>query len=137
MVYRAGSINRCQVEAGERLRAAMEASEPPMPGVTRSEVHAWHRSCVLPSVPPTEVYVAPWNRVAISGQQLEAREQVRRALAVRDNVLTPAVLWVLHDGTIRVWAAFAHVHHATVAELLRRGLGALADHYGLAMPRAV
>jgi hypothetical protein len=38
--------------------------------------------------------------------------------------------------TIRDYAAFAHVGHTTAAELLRRGLGALADHYKLATPRA-
>ena len=62
---------------------------------------------------------------------------MRRALAVLDNVVAPAVLWIVRDGgTIRGYAAFAHVRHTTAAELLRRGLGALADHYKLAMPRA-
>ena len=54
-----------------------------------------------------------------------------------DNVVAPAVLCIVRDGgTIRGYAAFAHVRHTTAAELLRRGLGALADHYRLAMPRA-
>jgi hypothetical protein len=60
---------------------------------------------------------------------------VRRALAVLDNVVAPAVLWIVHGGTIRGYAAFAHVRHTTVAELLHRGLDALADHYRLAVPR--
>jgi hypothetical protein len=46
------------------------------------------------------------------------------------------VLWIVRDGgTIRGYAAFAHVRHTTASERLRRGLGALADHYKLAMPR--
>jgi hypothetical protein len=50
--------------------------------------------------------------------------------------VTPAVLWIVLGGTIRGYAAFARVRHTTAAELLRRGLGALADHYKLAMPTA-
>ena len=62
---------------------------------------------------------------------------MRRAVAAVDNVVVPAAKWILRDGgTIRGYAAFAHVRHATVANLLRRGLGALADHYKLARPRA-
>ena len=58
---------------------------------------------------------------------------MRRAVAALDNVVVPAVLWILRGGgTIRGYAAFAHLRHTTVAELLRRGLGALADHYKLA-----
>ena len=50
----------------------------------------------------------------------------------------PAVLWVARDGgTIRGYAAFADVSHAIAAALLCRGLGALADHYKLAMHSAV
>jgi hypothetical protein len=45
------------------------------------------------------------------------------------------VLWVVRDRrTIRGYAVSAHVHHPTVAERLRRGIGALADHYRFAMP---
>jgi hypothetical protein len=62
---------------------------------------------------------------------------VRRALAALDDVARPAVLWIVRDGgTIRGYAAFAHVRHTTAAELLRRGLGVLADHYKLVRPRA-
>jgi hypothetical protein len=43
---------------------------------------------------------------------------------------------VRDGGTIRGYAAVAHVRHTTAAEQLRRGLGALADHYKLAMPRS-
>jgi hypothetical protein len=75
--------------------------------------------------------------VAISGRQLEACQEVRRAIAVLDNVVASAVLWIVRDcGTIRGYAEFAHVRHTTAAERLRRGLSALADHYRLAMPRA-
>ena len=74
--------------------------------------------------------------MSISEQQLKACQCVRRALAVLDKVVASAVLWVVRDGgTIRGYAAFAHVRHTTAAELLRRGLGALADYYRLAMPR--
>ena len=43
--------------------------------------------------------------------------------------------FVRDGGTIWGYAAFAHVRHTTAAERLRRGLGALADHYKLAKPR--
>ena len=116
VLKRAGTINAREHEAGEKLRDAIERSQPSLPGVSRSEVH-----------------VAPWDRVAISERQLKACQCVRRALAALDNVVAPAVLWVVRDGgTIRGYAAFAHVRHTTAAELLRRGLGALADHYRLA-----
>ena len=120
VLKRAGTINAREREAGEKLRDAIERSQPSLPGCSRSEVH-----------------VAPWNRVAISERQLKACQCVRRAVAALDKVVAPAVLWVVRDGgTIRGYAAFAHVRHTTAAELLRRGLGALADHYKLAMPRA-
>ena len=115
-----GTINAREREAGEMLRDAIERSEPSLPGVSRSEVH-----------------VAPWDRVSISERQLKACQCVRRAVAALDKIVAPAVLWVVRDGgTIRGYAAFAHVRHTTVAELLRRGLGALADHYKLTRPRA-
>jgi DNA-directed RNA polymerase specialized sigma24 family protein len=109
-----------EVNAGEKLREAMERSQPSLPGMFRSEVH-----------------VAPQDRVAISERQLKAGCHVRRALAALDDVARPVVLSIVRDGrAIRDYAAFAHVRHATVAELLRRGLGELADHYRLARPRA-
>jgi hypothetical protein len=108
-----------EASPGDMLRDATERSRPSLPAVSRSEVH-----------------VAPWNHVAISERQLEACGCVRRALAVLDNVAAPTVLWIVRDGgTIRGYAAVAHVRHTTAAERLRRGLGALADHYRLAMPR--
>ncbi len=68
----------------------------------------------------------------MSERQLTARREVRRAIAAQ------TVLWVVRDcGAIRDYAVSAYVRHTTAAELLRRGLGALADHYQLAMPRAV
>jgi hypothetical protein len=116
----AGTINAREREAGEKLRDAIEREQRSLPGVSRSEVH-----------------VAPWDRPTISEQQLRACQDVRRAVAALDNVVVPAVLWILRaGGTIRGYAAFAHVRHTTVADLLRRGLGALADHYKLARPRA-
>src|SRR6202042_3986452 len=85
----------------------------------------------------SEVHVAPQDRVAISERQLKAGRCVRRALAVLDNAVAPAVLWIVRDGgTVGGYAAFAHVRHSTVANLLRRGLGALADHYKLPRRRA-
>ena len=73
--------------------------------------------------------------MAISARQLTACQDVRRAVAALDKVVAPAVLWVVRDsGTIRGYAAFAHMRHATAAELLCRGLGTLADHYRLVMP---
>jgi hypothetical protein len=120
VLKRAGTIDAREREAAEKLRDAIERSQPSLPGGSRSEVH-----------------VAPWNRVAISARQLTACQDVRRAVAVLDNGVISAVLWVVRDGgTIRGYAAFAHVRHTTAAELLRRGLGALADHYKLATPRA-
>ena len=119
VLIRAGTINAREREAGEKLRNAIERSQPSLPGMFRSEVH-----------------VAPQDRVAISERQLKAGCHVRRALAALDDVVRPAVLCIVRDGgTIRGYAAFAHVRHTTAAELLRRGLGALADHYRLAVPR--
>jgi hypothetical protein len=118
VLKRTGTINVREREAGEKLRDAIERSQPSLPGVWRSEIH-----------------VAPWNRVAISERQLKACLCVRRSLAVLDKVVAPALLWIVRDGgTIRGYAAFAHVRHTTAAELLRRGLCALADHYRLAVP---
>jgi hypothetical protein len=120
VLKRAGTINAREREAGEMLRDAIERSQPSLPGVSRSEVH-----------------IAPWNRVAISERQLKACQCVRRALAVLDNVVAAVVLWIVRDGgTIRGYAALMHVRHTTAAELLHRGLSALADHYRLAMPMA-
>jgi hypothetical protein len=120
VLLREGTIDRRQADGGELLRNAIERSQPSLPGMFRSEVH-----------------VAPQDRVAISERQLKAGRCVRRALAVLDNVVAPAVLWIVRDGgTVGGYAAFAHVRHSTVVKLLRRGLGALADHYKLARPRA-
>jgi DNA-directed RNA polymerase specialized sigma24 family protein len=120
VLIQAGTINAREREAGEKLRGAIERSQPSLPGMFRSEVH-----------------VAPQDRVSISERQLMAGCHVRRALAALDDVARPAVLCIVRDGgTIRDYAAFAHVGHTTVANLLRRGLGALADHYKLARPRA-
>jgi hypothetical protein len=120
VLIQVGTINAREREAGEKLRNAIERSQPSLPGMFRSEVH-----------------IAPQDRVAISERQLKAGRCVRRALAVLDNVVAPAVLWIVRDGgTVGGYAAFAHVRHSTVANLLRRGLGTLADHYKLARPRA-
>ena len=120
VLKRAGTIDARGQEAGEKLRDAIERSQPSLPGVSGSEVRA-----------------APWSRTMLSERQLTACQEVRRAVAAIDNVVVSAVMWILCDGgTIQGYAAFAHVRHTTVAELLRRGLGALADHYKLARPRA-
>jgi hypothetical protein len=120
VLIQAGTINAREREAGEKLRNAIERSQPSLPGMFRSEVH-----------------VAPQDRTEGSLHQLWACRKVREALAALDITVIPAMLWVLHGGMIRGCAAFAHVRHTTAAELLRRGLGALADHYRLARPRAV
>jgi hypothetical protein len=119
VLLREGTIDQRQADAGEMLRNAMERSQRSMPVTPRSEGH-----------------VAPWDRTAISEQQLKAGCHVRRALAALGGVARSAVLCIVRDGgTIRDYAAFAHVGHTTAAELLRRGLGALADYYKLARPR--
>jgi hypothetical protein len=110
VLKRAGTIDTREREAGEKPRDAIEREQRALPGVSRSEVH-----------------VAPWDRPTISERQLSACQDVRRAVAALDNVVVPAVMWILHDGgTIRGYAAFAQVRHTTAAALLCRGLGALA-----------
>jgi hypothetical protein len=118
VLKREGTINARESEAGEKLRDAIEWSQSSLPGVSRSEVH-----------------VAPWDRAAISEQQLKAQRHVDSALAALDESVTAAVLWVPNGGTIRGDAEFWHVRHTRAAELLRRGLGALADHFGLVLTR--
>ena len=119
VLKRADTIDAREREAGEKLRDEIERSQPSLPGVSRSEVR-----------------VAPWSQTAFSERQLTAWQEVWRAFAAVDNGVVSVVMWILRDGgTIRGYAAFAHVRHATVANLLRRGLGALADHYKLARPR--
>jgi hypothetical protein len=115
VLLREGTIDQRQADAGEMLRNAMERSQRSMPVTPRSEGH-----------------VAPWDRTAISEQQLKAQRHVGSTLAALDESFTQAVLWVLNGGTIRGYAEFWHMRHTTAAELLRRGLGALADHYKLA-----
>jgi hypothetical protein len=117
-LLREGTIDQRQTDAGELLRNAIERAQRSLPATSRSEVH-----------------VAPWDRTAISEQKLKAQRHVDSALAALDESVTPAVLWVLNGRTIRGYAEFWHMRHTTAAELLRRGLDALADHYKLAMPR--
>jgi hypothetical protein len=119
VLKRAGTIDARGYEAGEKLRCTIEQLQRSLPGVSRSEVH-----------------VAPQDCTESSLHQRWACRKVREALAALDITVTPPMLWVLHGGTIRGYAAFAHVRHTTAAELLRRGLGALADHCRLARPRA-
>jgi hypothetical protein len=118
VLLREGTIDWRQADAGELLRNAMERAQ-----------------CSLPATSRSEVYVAPWNRTAILEQQLKAQRHVRSALAALDEAVTPAVLWVLNGRTIRGDPEFWHVRHTRAAELLRRGLGALADHFGLVLTR--
>ena len=55
--------------------------------------------------------------------------------AIVQAVTAPAVLWFVRDrGTIQGYAVVAHVSH-TIAIECCRGLGAVADHYRLAVPR--
>ena len=116
VLLREGTIDQRQADGGELLRNAIERS--------------------MPVTPRSEGHVAPWDRTAISEQQLKARGHVRRALAALDDVARSAVLCIVRDGwTIRDYAAFAHVGHTTAAALLCRGLCALADHYRLARPK--
>jgi hypothetical protein len=81
VLKRVGTINARESEAGEKLRDAIERSQSSLPGVSRSEVH-----------------VAPWDRAAISEQQLKAERHVDSALAALDESVTAAVLWVLNGG---------------------------------------
>ena len=123
VLKRAGTISARECEAGEMLRDDIEQSQPSLPGASRSEVH-----------------MAPRDRAEVTEYQffacLKACRCARRAVAALDDTVTSAVLWIVLGGTVRGYAAFAHVRHTTAAELLRRGLGALADHYKLARPRA-
>ena len=118
-LLREGTIDRRQADAGERLRIAMERAECSLPAVSRSEVH-----------------VAPWDRVPLSEQKLKAQRHVSRALTTLDSTLKSVVLWVLDGATIRGYAEWKHMRHTTAAELLRRGLSALADYYKIAMQNA-
>ena len=72
VLKRAGTISAREREAGEKLRDAIEQSQPSLPGVFRSEIH-----------------VAPRNRVAITERQLKACQCVRRAVAALDKVVAP------------------------------------------------
>jgi hypothetical protein len=112
-LWRGGTIDEAEWLAGERLRSAVERSMPSLPGVARSEVH-----------------VAPHVRASITGGQLAARRDVRLACAAMERNAS-IVLWVALGGTIRGCAAFVHVRHTTVAEMLIEGLETLAAHYGL------
>ena len=104
VLCRAGTIDQRQVDAGELLRAAMEASLPSMPGVTRSEVH-----------------VAPFLRATVSDRQLRACRTVRSAFLILGDKL-PVVVWILLGGTVGGYAAHARMRHTTAADLLRNGL---------------
>ena len=64
VLKRGGTISAREREAGEKLRDAIERSQPSLPGVSRSEVH-----------------VAPWDRVAISERQLKACRSCARRWA--------------------------------------------------------
>jgi hypothetical protein len=61
----------------------------------------------------SEVHVAPRDRRDIPEQQLTACQDVRRAVAALDKILVPVVFCILLGGTIRDYAAFAHVRHTT------------------------
>jgi hypothetical protein len=114
VLFRAGTIDEVQVDAGEQLRTAMEESLPPMPGVSRSEVH-----------------VAPFLRGTFSDRQLRACRTVRSASLILGDKL-PVVVWILLGGTIGGYAAHVRTRHTTAAGLLQSGLDKLAQHFGLA-----
>jgi hypothetical protein len=113
-LFRSGTIDQRQVDAGELLRAAMEASLPTMPGVTRSDVH-----------------VAPLLRATVGDRQLRACRTVRSAFLILGAKL-PVVVWILLGGTIGGYATHAGMRHTSAAGHLRTGLDRLAHHFGLA-----
>jgi hypothetical protein len=111
VLFRAGTIEPHHVDAGEKLRANMEASSSSMLGMVRSEVH-----------------VAPFLRTTVSDRQLRARCKVRCAILALGSTW-PVVEWILLNGTIGGYAQRASIRHKTAAGLLRDGLGRLARHF--------
>ncbi len=106
------SITEQQYDAAERLRAAMEAATPSLGGAAQSDVH-----------------LAPWARIGVTGRQIEACATVRAALtgiAPRDQL---ALAWVLAGGTIMGLAAFARISDQKAATSLRRALDAVVDFF--------
>ena len=103
-------------------------------GLLRDELQAAQTS--IPCAGQSSIHVPPFQRIGISDRQVDAASASRRGLAAVGVLNRAAVLWIVLGGTIRGYAAFARVRHTTAAELLRRGLCALADHYKLARPRA-
>ena len=114
VLYRAGTIEAHHLDAGEMLRAQMEASSPSMPGMVRSEVH-----------------VAPFLRSTVSDRQLRACSKVRSAI-VALGATRSVVEWILLNGTIGGYARHTQIRHTTAAGLLRDGLDRLARHFDLA-----
>ena len=117
-LLRARSITAREFDAAELLRDELQSAQPSIPCTGQSSIH-----------------VLPFQRIGVSDRQVDAAGASRRGLAAVGVLNRAAVLSIVLGGTIRGYAAFAHVRHTTAAELLRRGLGALADHYRLAVPR--
>jgi hypothetical protein len=118
VLWRMGTIDHRQIDAGERLRWSMERSLAPLPGIAQSEVHT-----------------SPFSRVVIAQGQLKAVRQVRHAGEAMGRCRT-AVLWILMGGSINGLAAWARCHKTTASELVQDGLDLLADHYGLPEAKA-
>jgi hypothetical protein len=70
VLKRAGTIDTREREAGERLRDAIERSQPSLRGASRSVIH-----------------VAPWSRTVFSERQLKACRCVQRADAALDKAV--------------------------------------------------
>jgi hypothetical protein len=116
VLRQAGTINAREREAGEKLRDIIEQSQPPPPGVSRSEVH-----------------VAPWDRVSISERQLKACQCVRRAGATLDKVVARRCYGLC--ATVGRFGAMRHSRMCAIRQRLNccaAVLGTLADHYKLA-----
>lgn len=112
VLQRAGTITGRQVDAGERLRGALQDAQASVPSTGQSGVH-------LP----------PHMRVGISDRQVNARTLVRQSLDAVAPVDQPVTLWVLLGGTIAGYCGHARVGHQRAAGQLKSGLRALADHY--------
>ena len=110
--------NAREREAGENLRDAIELSQPSLPGMPRSGGH-----------------VAPLDRAALSERQLKGCWCVRRAGRARQRHGPSGTVdrpRPRDDPGLRGRCACTAYDRYRV---LRRGLGELADHYRLAVPR--
>jgi hypothetical protein len=109
VLHRAGSIETRHLDAAEQLRASLENLDPPTAAASMLKVS-------------TPLYRGLGER------QLVAAEAVRTALAAIAEPCRPPVLWACGGGTLSGFAKHARCRQATVAQRLRSGLDALADH---------